>query len=665
MPRSVAASAVFAWRYLRRVTYETAGLPVTAAVAAAEYVVVLRARSAARFLPEEGWELLLDAVPGLGLGPVRIRAATRWVAVGGHTLPRELIVEVRGHATSLDEAVAKFGTVARPIATMAGFVANVRIEELDVHLAYDSTPGKTERAFAEVFLPDEQGGVTDGRFIRQHLLGAAATAFLQLETDSARVSRGLRQYELALREWCLGGEWLALSHLYMAVEALTKAVIRKTAAGRGITEEELAQAFGVVTDDPDQPRWRPVFEAKIREQLIFGGDRETYQAAKAASDGLEHGFLGLDAIAAHALKCADKTFHHVRQTIIGLLGLPGETTAELMAIKPKDVQSRRKIARGQLFGSVEGPAAEGELYPLLEWSSSIESVIREGSRFEFRTNDKFTVRTHPGVSFRMERLEVFGRLEDGQAPVEASTLDALIGPAAGLKSSEMLAAVMPLIEAATASGTDTGQSLPRVLAFNLFSQGVAFYESICTLIGDQRPVEALPALGGLVIIAARFEQIATAGGAGVGVAMRLALDTPADLGASPDVAAMYCEHLITSAAAAGITIPEHVAEPETSTIYTSLATEMLLARSAANGKYAAIWPHIQHQDTEHIGFHTRLEPGPYADMIASASVIAQLELLKHAATLFEWTIEQDTIANLLDEARALNEASADSASGGN
>ncbi|MCA1693941.1 MAG: hypothetical protein LC749_03970 [Actinobacteria bacterium] len=100
----------------------------------AEYVVVLRARSAARFLPEAGCELVLN-VPNLDLEGVRVRTSTRWVEESGKELPRELIIEVRGHAGSLDEAAAKFSIIARPIATMADFVANVRMGPLEVHLA--------------------------------------------------------------------------------------------------------------------------------------------------------------------------------------------------------------------------------------------------------------------------------------------------------------------------------------------------------------------------------------------------------------------------------------------------------------------------------------------------------------------------------------------------
>ena len=45
-------------------------------------------------------------------------------------------------------------------------------------------------------------------------------------------------------------------------------------------------------------------------------------------------------------------------------------------------------------------------------------------------------------------------------------------------------------------------------------------------------------------------------------------------------------------------------------------------------------------------------------MVASACVIAQLELLKRAAELFGWTLDAPKIEGLLTAARDLNEASA-------
>jgi len=189
----------------------------------------------------------------MDLESVRLRAFTRWVNEGGNQIPRELIVEVRGRCGSLDEAATKFAAVARPIATILGFVANVMVGAVEVHLAYDSTPSHEERAFLETFLPDERGAVMVGRIVRCDLLYAVVAAMIASGGSSERVSRALRQYEMALRYWYVGGEWLALSHLWMAVENLTDAVVKRETARLGIDSQGLAISFGIPLDDPERP----------------------------------------------------------------------------------------------------------------------------------------------------------------------------------------------------------------------------------------------------------------------------------------------------------------------------------------------------------------------------------------------------------------------------
>src|SRR4051794_23616636 len=80
-------------------------LVISGSEVGAEYTVVLRGRSAARFLPEEVWELALN-VPNLDLEAIRVRAFTRWVDEANKQLPRELVIEVRGRTGSLDEQPA-------------------------------------------------------------------------------------------------------------------------------------------------------------------------------------------------------------------------------------------------------------------------------------------------------------------------------------------------------------------------------------------------------------------------------------------------------------------------------------------------------------------------------------------------------------------------------
>jgi hypothetical protein len=439
---------------------------------------------------------------------------------------------------------------------------------------------------------------------------------------------------------------------------LTKAVIRKTVVARGISEEDLAHEYGLVTDDPERPRWKDLLGARIREEIIFAGDTETYRAAKDASDGLEHGIWELDKIAAHALKSADKTFHYVRGTIVDLLGVSQEVAGELNEIKPKDVQSMRKVVRGRLIGVVEDPAMNGELYPRLEWSSGIESVIREGSTFQLKQKEKMTVRTHPNVGFCLERLEIHGRLENGEAPVRLSEEEVAIEYTSPSPSQRLRESVMPLVEAAVASGADKAHTPASVFAFNMFGQAVAFFQSIQVLLGTRQPVEALPALHGLVILAARFEQMTDPAGAGLGIAVRSILDAIESIDGDADLIETRRQQILGLGQLQGLTIPDDLATPETAAIYATLGVEMKFATGAANGTYITTGLHMQRIDAEHASFQVALEPGPLTDMVSTAAIIAMLELVKHAASLFDWTLQISQIDKLLNDARAVNEAAA-------
>jgi hypothetical protein len=621
-----------------------------------EYVVVLRAPSSARFLPEEGLELNI-AAPALDVQRARLRAFTRWVEENGQQLPRELIVEVRGDAPSLEEAVAKFAALARPVATVAGFVGNVRVGALEVHLAYDCTASKEERSFLETFLPDERGSVLEGRILRLHLMQAASMAVITLTTDSARVTRALRHYELALREWYVGGEWLALNHLWIAAENLTKAVVRKALVARDISEEELAQEQGLVTDDPERPRWRQLLGPLVRMNCIFDGDKDTYETAKDASDGIEHGYWELDKVAAHALKSADKTFGYIRRTIVDLLDLDTALGNELVGIKPKDVQSVRKVVRGRIIGASDELALEGELYPTLAWTSGIDRVSREGTTFKLEQRDRITVRMHSDLGFKLDRLEYHGRLEDGEAPVRMSDEDVVVDYTPASTSQRLFESVMPLVDAAAASGLEQGHTLPSMFAFNMFGQAIAFFQSIGVLITARRPVEALPGLRGLVLLAARFEQMTDPAGPGLGIAVRNVLEALDSFNADPELTARRKSEIVAAVDPA-VTTPDRLPAPETSSIYTSLGAEMQFATGAVNATYATNILHMQRINEEHAGFHVQVEPGPLTDMISTAAVIAMLELLKQVSTLLDWTLDDARADELLGEARVLNEAAA-------
>ena len=165
-----------------------------------------------------------------------------------------------------------------------------------------------------------------------------------------------------------------------------------------------------------------------------------------------------------------------------------------------------------------------------------------------------------------------------------------------------LAAAMSLVDAA---GKEQAQPFPRILVFNLFGQGVAYFQSVRTLVAASQPTEALFPLRALAAIAARFEQMCGSDNGGRGVAVRLALDAVANSAAEAhrDVHATQAE-LLQAAAARGIQHPEDLASVEDTVVWRSLHDEMRLADIAEN-PFGIVGLHLQQgASPDHLGFHT-------------------------------------------------------------
>lgn len=378
--------------------------------------MVARARSGARLLPEH--EFACNGVP-TPEGPVRVVVRTRWEDAGlEHPVPRELWIDVRGQATSLDAAVEAFGGVARLFGLFVGFVGNVEVGLVQVHLAYDASPDLADHEFLEMFLPDRRGLVTEGRAVRPHLLRGFVDSVAG-HAEWNRLTRALGHYELALRSWFFGGETIALAHLFIAAENLTKSVLRERCRELACTEQDLARTAGIDPDDPARPRWRPLLHAWAREALVFGGDTLAHRLAREASDGLEHGFMDVGEVHRRARLITARTFELVRRTVLGLLPLQPQIRDELEAIWPRDVQSLRRIVRG-VFTGVGDLAAANEEYPRLNWSSRASGFERDEDRLSATFTDHFELVAAEGVACRVTGYEVRRRTEPGDPPIVLS-----------------------------------------------------------------------------------------------------------------------------------------------------------------------------------------------------------------------------------------------------
>jgi hypothetical protein len=606
-----------------------------------------------------------------------VHISTRWDDLGlEYPVPRELWIAVRTKAQSVDTAVRSATSAASGLAIILSFCVNAVVEPPALHIAFNSTEGLSRREFMEVFLPDERGNPRIGRWIDVDSLFAFGQA-AYASPEGLRLFRSMAQYQVALRYWNTGSQILALAHLYIACEVLTKAVLRVNQTRLGITDREHARLLGV---DITETNWRMMAGNFARREYIFKGDRTLYDAARKASDQFEHGTADLGNVRQTADGVTRELFDLVRSAMLSLIPSLDETVTDtIMSKHPIDVSPLYKQVTGYIIS--QGPSdpmnlgIEGELFPMLRWQSGIKASRLEDDKLIVEPEETLTVQFAPGLLFEGRDIAIYGGMNPSPADVNvprpsgwgqadwAAREVRTSSQGVVLKTVDLLAAVMPLVDAATASGAEVGQAFPRMLAFNLFGQGVAYFQSAQTLIANSQPVEALPSLRGLVSIAARFEQLTHDGGEGLGLVIRLAVDSLDDelLDSVTDWAVTVKNELLQSAASAGVLVPDELRPLETTTIWQTLTAEMHMARHAVEGGY---WPAGLHvrpgNEANHVGFHTKLEPGPFTDLIASACVIAQLELVKQAAAVFGWTINIERIDALLTAARELNEASANS-----
>lgn len=82
---------------------------------------------------------------------------------------------------------------------------------------------------------------------------------------------------------------------------------------------------------------------------------------------------------------------------------------------------------------------------------------------------------------------------------------------------------------------------------------------------------------------------------------------------------------------------------------------MHLARSTSEGSYAIVGLHVQ-AGAEQSGFHTKREPDSFTDLITTACVMAQLDLFKRGASLFDWILDVIRVDELIAKATAINNA---------
>lgn len=365
-----------------------------------EFTVVMRGPSAFFLLPYK--EICIQKYP-IALGTVDIKFRTRWIKRNDSvTLPGQLWIEVRGEAKDLEESIVPFANAGFAFLPILSLSANAAVSFPAVEVAFDSTPGVKERNYFQCYVPPESDVIHFARPIDIQASVALLDA-ISKSPDAERLHRAANQYQLALDSWILGSETLSLAHLWMAVEALTKAVIRFECEVRGInSENELASALNIEL---------PKLDSTIRRDFILGGDEECYRKAKNASDGFEHGFLGYTKIRELTIDIRHRMAGHVRETIFRVSALDAETLKTLTDDpynKPMGIWTLVKYLRGQLIGEGAELASKGNEYPFMRWRPVVQKAeVTENGKLNIKVNEELQPELGDGIVFQPISHEVW------------------------------------------------------------------------------------------------------------------------------------------------------------------------------------------------------------------------------------------------------------------
>lgn len=369
--------------------------------------VVCRAPATVLFRPGDSFEVpyKFDSVP------ITLTFRTRYLDRSmSSPVPGDLWMDAEGPAADLRSAVSIFTNGGRLIGAMMALCANASLRELEPEVAYETTLGVERRQFMQRYVPPDRYNFTS-RYFDPDSLSEVITLIAQHQ-DRDRITRAIASYAEALGHWRSGSELMALSHLFIAAEALKTAAWRTEARRQGIDREALAAQWGF------NPNGRmsiaPFVDQEARLRLVFANDQACLTKARATSDAYEHGLSNLPTLYQPASDCLMQTAAYLRAAIFTMVGVSEATFARLTSQPfdeprgPGDIES---YIWGDLVGTESNLAASGFAYPQLDWPSNLKDVsFDEGTqKHGFVPAFDGVARFAEGVVLTAIRVEVFDR----------------------------------------------------------------------------------------------------------------------------------------------------------------------------------------------------------------------------------------------------------------
>lgn len=336
------------------------------------FLVVASSRAGIR-LPEET-HVLLPETPTVSDGRVNLDLYSTYADLGfTSTQPGRLFCQASGEATNLDAAIRSFGsTINFGIVPSLAVCANTQVPNFELEVAYDITPGETTHPFTQS-LPGALSDPASDELRTLRLLPPELTfSVLQpllISPEGERLHRACAQYRESILTWESGKELWSVMHLWMAIEALTKSLLRHECRKQGLSEDGLCQVCGIQ---------RQQLDSHVRVRLIFNSDADTYKKAKDISDGLEHMFDALPGLHERATEIRDQLASYVRGAIIHTLDLDPSLTNRLLDrpfAKPVSILQNKVSIGGVLTG--EALAPENTVHPHFVGNRFVKDMVEK------------------------------------------------------------------------------------------------------------------------------------------------------------------------------------------------------------------------------------------------------------------------------------------------
>lgn len=322
-------------------------------------------------------------------------------------IPREMVIRAEYEASDISEAVASIANTAQGILNRIEIGVNAFLGDFEIEIVLELLSGPGKREFFQSYISAISLESIPGRMID---LSAAREIAIKIESNSEkeRLTRTIAHYHEALKNWSPRQALLCAEHLYMGVEALSKAALRIHMASMNIAAKELGEAWGY--DPKRSMSLNKYLELEAVRRLIFDNDYECYKLAKDVSDGLEHGFQGLNILKNNALQMILPLANYLRKSILSYSGISEEALAQ--ALSPKYLPRGKHKLIKYLWGSISSDSEHvedvGKSYPYVKWETSIQRIYKnEKGIYTLVPNESITPIIRKEALLNLDRLELW------------------------------------------------------------------------------------------------------------------------------------------------------------------------------------------------------------------------------------------------------------------